>query len=60
MNRILQYLRKYPVRKKVTIITGQGNHSRNQRSPIREYVIDRLKEERIKYDVEGGQVIFSL
>ena len=60
MNQVLQYLRRYPVRKRATIITGQGNHSRNQRSPIRAYVIKRLEEEKIKFDVEGGQVSFSL
>ena len=60
MNQILQYLRKLPERKRATIITGQGNHSKNQRSPIRAYVIRRLENERIKYEVEGGQISFSL
>lgn len=59
MNRIFRYRRSFSGKKKVTIITGRGNHSRNMISPIREYVIKRLQEEGISFTTDHGQVSFS-
>lgn len=59
MNRIFSYLGKKKGRKRVTIITGSGNHSRNFISPVRNYVKARLESAHVPFVFEGGQVTFS-
>lgn len=59
MNRIFEYLRKRGGKRRVTIITGSGNHSHNFVSPVRNYVISQLESAHIAYSCEGGQVSFA-
>ena len=59
MSRIFAYLGKRGGKRRVTIVTGSGNHSHNFVSPVRNYVISQLESAHIAYSCEGGQVSFA-